>query len=172
MNNFFSRFFDGECFQEELLCLIGLEGDTTGRTLCNALTEKLTEHGVELSKCIAITTDGAPAMVGRDQRLVARLKQKQPLLLGFHCIIHQSVLCGKLSAEFQALMTKMINFLKAKSALRHRRLRSHPRRFRHRRGKSRRCSIQLILAHIQRRWRGRVGRTARRRLFLFDFRFR
>lgn len=88
--------------------LIGLEGDTTGRPLFkafkafNALTEKLTEHGLQLSKCIAITTDGALAMIGRQQGLIARLRQKQPLILGFHCIIHQFGLCEKLSIEFQA----------------------------------------------------------------------
>ena len=105
---------------------MGLEGDTTGATIYRAVTEKLNKLGLSLIKCVSATTDGAPSMTGREQGLVARMKADNSALLAFHCIIHQSVLCGKLSGNFHDLMTncmKMINYLKAKSALRHRRLR-------------------------------------------------
>ncbi|XP_067933086.1 protein FAM200B-like [Watersipora subatra] len=65
-------------------------------------------------------------MVGRDQEHIARLKKDMPSMLAFHCIIHQTVLCGKLNDHFQQLMCKamkMINFLRSQSALRHRNLR-------------------------------------------------
>jgi hypothetical protein len=120
------RFYNGEKFEEELLSLIALDGDTTGLSAYNALISKLDDLGLPLSKCVSITTDGAPSMVGREQGLVARLRKDKPSLLGFHCVIHQSVLCGKLSEELKELMTnmmKLINYLKAKSALRHRKLR-------------------------------------------------
>ena len=111
---------------EELLSLIGLDGDTTGESVYNALVSKLDELGIPLDRCMSVTTDGAPAMVGTHQGLVARLRKDKQSLLAFHCIIHQTVLCGKLNVKFQALMTnsmKMINYLKSKSALRHCKLR-------------------------------------------------
>ena len=120
------RFFNGEQFEEELLSLIELDGDTKGLTVYNLLSRKLDDLGLPFEKCISITSDGAPAMVGHEQGLVARLKKDKGSLLSFHCIIHQSVLRGKLSGDFQQLMVnmmKMINYLKSKSALRHRKLR-------------------------------------------------
>ena len=65
-------------------------------------------------------------MTGKEQGLIGHLKTTHPALLAFHFIIHQTVLCGKLNGDFHLLMTeamKMINYLKCKSALRHRKLR-------------------------------------------------
>ncbi|XP_067932725.1 protein FAM200A-like [Watersipora subatra] len=65
-------------------------------------------------------------MVGRDQGFIARLKKDMPSILTFHCIIHQTALCGKLNNLLQQLMCnamKMINFLKSQSALKHKNLR-------------------------------------------------
>ena len=106
--------------------MIGLDGDTTGESVYNALVSKLDELGIPLDRCMSVTTDGAPAMVGTQQRLVARLRKDKQYLLAFHCIIHQTVLCGKLDVKFQALIInsmKMTNHSKSKSALRHRKLR-------------------------------------------------
>ena len=114
---FFIRFFDGERFVGELLSLIG--------PVFNALVSKLDELGIPLDRCMSVTTDGAPAMVGTQQGFVARVREDKQSLLAFHCIIHQTVLCGKLNVNFQALMInsmKMINHLKSKSALRHSKL--------------------------------------------------
>ena len=87
---------------EELLSLIGLDGDTTGEFVYNALVSKLDELGIHLDRCMSVTTDGAPVMVGTQQGLVARLKDKQSLL-AFHCIIYQTALCGKLDVNFKHL---------------------------------------------------------------------
>jgi hypothetical protein len=68
---------------------------------------------VQISNGITITLSGAPAMVGRQQGLNARLKEKKLLLICCHCVIHQSVQFAKLSDNFQALLTtvtKMINY--------------------------------------------------------------
>lgn len=120
------RFFDGEQMTEELLTLIGLEGDTTGRAIYEALVKRFNEMNIPFQKCISVAIDGAPAMIGKEQGAVTRLKKDIPSILAFHCIIHQTVLCGKLNDRFQDLMSnamKMINFLKSQSALRHRNLR-------------------------------------------------
>ncbi|XP_067947326.1 general transcription factor II-I repeat domain-containing protein 2-like [Watersipora subatra] len=76
---------------------------------------------IPLHKCVSVTTDGAPAVVGRDQGVIARLKA-MPSMLAFYCIIHPTVLCVKLNDHFQQLMCtamKMINFLRSQSVLRH-----------------------------------------------------
>ena len=113
-NIFSTRFFYGVWFVEELLNLIGLDGDTTWESVYNALVSKLDELGIPLDRCMSVTTYGAPAMVGNQQGLVARLRKDKQSLLAFHCIIHQTVLCGKLNGKFQA---PMINHLKSKSTL-------------------------------------------------------
>ncbi|XP_067949657.1 protein FAM200C-like [Watersipora subatra] len=121
----FVRFFDGEEMKEELLSLVGLEGETTGQATYDALVKRLDKMKIPLHKCISVTTDGAPAMVGRDQGLIARLKKDMPSMLAFHCIIHQTVLCRELNDHFQQLMCKamnMINFLTSQPALRRRNL--------------------------------------------------
>jgi hypothetical protein len=120
------RYFNGERFVEELLTLVGIEGDTTGSTIHTVTLEKLREAGLSLTNCVSVTTDGAPAMTGKEKGLLGRLKTSKLKLLAFHCIIHQTVLCGKLNGDFLMLMTdamKMINYLKSKSAFHHRKLR-------------------------------------------------
>ena len=78
-----------------------------------------------MRKLVCISTDGAPAMVGRENGLVAKVKNINPNVIAFHCIIHQTVLCAKLNEAFSALMStmvKLINFLRCKSSLCHRQL--------------------------------------------------
>ncbi|XP_067944948.1 general transcription factor II-I repeat domain-containing protein 2-like [Watersipora subatra] len=121
----FVRNFDDEEMKDELLTLVGLEGETTGQATYDALVKRLDKMKIPLYKCISVIADGAPAMVGRIQGLIARLKKDMPSMLAFHCIIHQTVLCGKLNDHFQQLMCeamKMINFLRSQSTLRHRNL--------------------------------------------------
>ena len=83
----------------------------------------LTKRGIEPKQVVSITTDGAPAMIGREKGAVARLKEDNPELIAYHCIIHQSVLCTSLSdehAEVMNTMMKMIDFLRASSSYQHR----------------------------------------------------
>ncbi|XP_061882828.1 general transcription factor II-I repeat domain-containing protein 2-like isoform X2 [Entelurus aequoreus] len=87
----------------------------------------LNEKGIDLKKVVSIATDGAPAMLGREKGLVPRLREHHPGLICYHCIIHQSVLCASLGEVYSEIMTtmmKLINFLRASSALQHRLLRT------------------------------------------------
>lgn len=86
----------------------------------------LTKRKINLKQVVSVTTDGAPAMVGRGRRAVARMKQDNPDLIAYHCIIHQTVLCAIVSEEFAEVMDtmmKLINFLRASSSHQHRLLR-------------------------------------------------
>ena len=81
-----------------------------------------------LSKVSSILTDGAPSMVGKEKGFVTRFNDIHPHIFRNHCIIHQAVLCCKLSSRDNQIMLRVmkpINFLRSKSSLRHPQLRLH-----------------------------------------------
>ena len=84
--------------REELLTILPLKGQTRGEDIFNAFMGFAREKELPLFKLIAITTDGAPAMVGRANGFIALCKQSEsfPDILNYHCIIHQQALCGKI----------------------------------------------------------------------------
>ncbi|KAM3860305.1 SCAN domain-containing protein 3-like [Diretmus argenteus] len=117
------RYFDGKEFREELLSLIPLEGKTTADIIFTKLEELFTLHSLSYEKINLIVTDGAPAMVGKHRGLVSRLKEIAPQMQGLHCLIHQSVLCARLSGELKGVMDKVIrviNFIRGTSSTQHR----------------------------------------------------
>ncbi|XP_033987943.1 SCAN domain-containing protein 3-like [Trematomus bernacchii] len=117
------RYFDGKEFREELLSLIPLEGHTTGDVIFTKLEELFRLHSLSFERVNLIVTDGAPAMVGKHRGLVSRLKEHAPQMHGLHCLIHQSVLCAKLSGELKEVMDKVmrvINFVRGTSSTQHR----------------------------------------------------
>jgi len=117
------RYFDGKDFKEELLSLIPLEGHTTGEILFSKLEELFRLHSLSFERVNLIVTDGAPAMVGKHRGLVSRLKELAPQMHGLHCLIHQSVLCARLSGELKGVMDKVmqvINFVRGTSSTQHR----------------------------------------------------
>ncbi|XP_047208167.1 solute carrier family 2 member 15a isoform X2 [Girardinichthys multiradiatus] len=122
------RFFniDQKIFCEDLLGVTPLQTSTRGEDIYLTIKKMLTERGMEPKKIVSITTDGAPAMIGREKGAVARLKEANPDLVTYHCIIHQSVLYTSLSDEYAEVMNikmKMIHFLRASSSYQHRMLR-------------------------------------------------
>ncbi|XP_068241112.1 general transcription factor II-I repeat domain-containing protein 2B-like [Palaemon carinicauda] len=73
----------------------------------------LESRNIDVKSIISVTTDGAPAMVGRERGLVARLKEDNPDMISYYCKIHQSVLCASLGYEYGELMEtimKLVNF--------------------------------------------------------------
>ncbi|KAK0152133.1 SCAN domain-containing protein 3 [Merluccius polli] len=113
----FVRYFDGKLFREDLLALIPLEGHTTGDILFTELSKVFEWLSLSFEKY------GAPAMVGRHRGLVSRLKELSPEMHGLHCLIHQSVLCAKLSGELKGVMDRVmriINFVRGTSSTQHR----------------------------------------------------
>ena len=50
------------------------------------------------------------------------MKENNPDLIAYHCLIHQTVLCAALSEDFAEVMNtmmKLINFLRTSSSLQH-----------------------------------------------------
>jgi hypothetical protein len=77
---------------------------------------------IESTLCSGITTDGAPAMVGKSNGVGVMLEQRQKSLnishqlIKIHCIIHQEALCAK-SATMRHVMevaVKAVNFIRAR----------------------------------------------------------
>ena len=123
----FARFFDGHSFVEEFLTLLPLAKQTCGEDVFSALSQFLEAAGLDGTKLVSITTDGAPAMTGKERGLVTRMKAIQPNLVAYHCIIHQSALCAKLCdklAEIMSTLVKLVIFLRCNSSLQHRLFRS------------------------------------------------
>lgn len=76
-----------------------------------------------LHKLSAITTDGAPAMVGKINGFIALCKKDESFsnFMSYHCIIHQEALCGKILPfeHVMKIVTKIINSIRA-APLQHR----------------------------------------------------
>ncbi|KAK6485749.1 general mRNAion factor II-I repeat domain-containing protein 2B-like [Huso huso] len=119
----FVRFYDGEIFKEEFLCLIPLETYSTGEIVFEKLKGFCNQHGLDLQKVNLLVTDRAPSMTGKEKGFASRLTAIHPSLNTLHCIIHQAVLCGKLSGELKKTMDfvmRLVNCIRSTSSLQHR----------------------------------------------------
>ncbi|XP_060846419.1 general transcription factor II-I repeat domain-containing protein 2-like [Rhopalosiphum padi] len=128
----FVRYFDNtsEQFVEEILTILPLLGTTCGEDIYKAVIEYFEKYKLDMKKLISLTTDGAPSMIGNKKSFVQRLINNPKCnnkIISYHCIIHQSVLCCKLNLNLEATMTqviKIVNFIRAKSSLKHRQFKS------------------------------------------------
>ncbi|XP_068242314.1 protein FAM200A-like [Palaemon carinicauda] len=126
---FFVRYYDAgeKKICQDLLGVTDLKGRARGEDIYGSLKSMLESRNIDIKSIISVTTDGAPAMVGRKKGLVARLKEDNSDMISYHCIIHQSVLCASLGDEYGEVMEtimKQVNFLRSTSALQHRLLRT------------------------------------------------
>ena len=124
-----ARYCDTTTVREELCCLQPMPDTTRGEDVARVITRHFEERGVDMRKVFAVTTDGAPSMVGKQKGAVKLIEEKvgHPVMK-FHCIIHQENLCAKMSNtdfnDVMATVAKVINFLVKRSALTHRQFRS------------------------------------------------
>ena len=104
---------------EEFLEIIPMKGTTTGADVLTSLLPCFDRFGLDLSCLSAITTDGAPAMVGSEKGFTTLLK-KHCAALGhtqqikcLHCIVHQEALCAKSASmkEVMGVVVKVVNFI-------------------------------------------------------------
>ena len=113
------RFDMEHTFKEELLALVPLQNTTRGEDIYKALKECLLRNGIDMKKLLSVTTDGAPAMVGRRIGLIGLLMADNdfPGLQAYHCIIHQQALCSKLKDDalqnVMGIVVKIVNFIQA-----------------------------------------------------------
>ena len=114
-------------FCHDLMGVTNLKVRTRGKDIYEALKGMLDSRNIDAKFFISVTTDGAPPMIGRDRGLTAQLKEDNPDMINYHCIIHQSVLCASMEDEFYEVMEtimKIVIFLWSTPALQHRLFRS------------------------------------------------
>lgn len=119
------------CVTEELFRLKSMHGTTTGQEIFEEVYKCVTEMQLPLTKLVALTTDGAPAMCGQKSGLVGRLREKMRdencagELTVYHCIIHQEALCGNALKVEQVMttVTRAVNLIRVKG-LNHRQFQS------------------------------------------------
>lgn len=99
--------------KEELLKILPLKGKTRGEDIFQTFSEFVQQRQLPVSKLVSITTDGAPAMAGRISGFIAvcRRDDRFPEFFGYHCIIHQQALCGKMlnMKEVMDIAFKVVN---------------------------------------------------------------
>ncbi|KAJ4940763.1 hypothetical protein JOQ06_027055 [Pogonophryne albipinna] len=73
---------------------------------------------VSWENCIAICTDGAAAMTGRKSGVIARAKERNPMMIATHFMLHRQALASKsLSPELQSVLStvvSVVNHIKCK----------------------------------------------------------
>src|SRR5258705_6675679 len=87
------------------------------------LSDVMKNLGLRYNLC-GITTDGAPALVGSNNGLIAKMKQDMEIanidsssLITCHCIIHQENLCAKslCLTNVMSVVVTAINFIKGRA---------------------------------------------------------
>lgn len=112
---------------EEFAQLVPMIGTTTGADVLAAVLSWIKDFELNLSRLCGVTTDGAPAMVGKHKGF-ASLLVKHVRDLGhnqdiktLHCIVHQEALCAKSATitEVMSVIVKAVNMVLS-HALNHR----------------------------------------------------
>lgn len=124
-----------ESFQvtEEMLNLISLKGTTTGKDIFHAVENCLCENNLDLEILSGISTDGAPAMIGKEKGAIKLLidkiesnnktsnRSKREDVIIIHCLIHQQNLCAQVLSmdHVMQVVIKTVNYIRS-HALPHR----------------------------------------------------
>lgn len=103
--------------------LLPLDGHTTGEILFEKISSFFEDNDLDMKRVCMLVTDGAPSMAGKFSGLAARWSTVVPQMTVLHCIVHQTVLCAKLSDHLKTTMDNVmaiINFIRSTSSLQHR----------------------------------------------------
>uniref|UniRef100_A0AAQ5Y107 HAT C-terminal dimerisation domain-containing protein n=1 Tax=Amphiprion ocellaris TaxID=80972 RepID=A0AAQ5Y107_AMPOC len=116
---FIRMVFEDFSTKEEFLALLPLKTTTRGVDIYNAVKTYFVKKNIPFEKLVSITTDGAPAMIGRHSGFIAHCKNDPdfPKILNYHCIIHQQAMCSKV-LDFDHIMgpvVRIINSIRAKA---------------------------------------------------------
>jgi heat shock protein HspQ len=82
---------------EELIALISMKGTTKGNDMHKAAKKTLQRFDLSLTNLEGVVTDGAPAMVEKNEWFVALLRKEPELeekdFIHYHSLIYQENLC-------------------------------------------------------------------------------
>ena len=109
--------FSNFTVKEDMLQILLMKGQTRGEDIYKTFRTYAKSINMPLHKLPVITTDGAPAMVGKNKGFITLCKKDESfsIFMSYHCIIHQETLCCKI-LPFERVMkivtkivTKIIN---------------------------------------------------------------
>jgi len=103
---------------QDLLEVCQLESTTQGKDIFLKIKECIEKNSLSWDKLISICTDGAPAMIGKDNGCVALLQNFLGRnLFSYHCIIHQEALYAKAMKldDIMDPVVRCINYIRAKA---------------------------------------------------------
>ena len=112
----YARYISGNAVEEELLFCRPLETTTTADDVLRVVSQFFDQNNLSCEKVVGVCTDGAPAMLGSRSGFITKVKQKNPLIVGTHCVIHREALAAKtLPPAIQNILTaviKVVNYIK------------------------------------------------------------
>ena len=116
----FSRFCKGDEICKEIIVLLTLLERTTKAEICKAAENEFTSRQIGISKVVSVITDDVTSMTAEKAGFVSLFtKEVGHSVIGFHCIIHEEVLCAKTGLkELQKVMqtvTKAVNCISARA---------------------------------------------------------
>lgn len=113
----YARFVSGNNIKEEILFCHPMESCTTAEDIFQDVSNFFQENQLSWDSLVGVCTDGAPAMLGLQSGLVTKVKEKNPSVIGTHCILHREALASRtLPAEVRDVLNlaiKVVNFIKA-----------------------------------------------------------
>jgi len=68
--------------------------DGKGKTIYDSVNQLINDRGLHYKDLIAVSTDGASAMIGHENGFVSHLKKDTPNLITVHCVAHRESLAA------------------------------------------------------------------------------
>lgn len=91
----YCRFVGSGSLQEEILFSKALKTTSKASDIMSAICEFFKDNGLSWERVVGICTDGAPAMLGSRSGFLKLAKEKNPAVIGTHCVIHRQALAAK-----------------------------------------------------------------------------
>ncbi|KAK2716898.1 hypothetical protein QYM36_007143 [Artemia franciscana] len=114
----FVRYQDCSDIRENILFCQNLQSRTTGEELFKVIDKFFAEGGILWDWCLSVCSDGAAALTGKNNGLMAWIRKKNPKVKWLHCIIHRQALPSKrMNAHLHKTLNeavKVINFIEAR----------------------------------------------------------
>lgn len=113
----YARFVSGNSVKEEILFCHPMESCTTAAAIFHEVSNFFQENQLSWDSLVGVCSDGAPAMFRLQSGFITRVKEKNPSVVGTHCILHREALASRtLPAEMKDVLNvaiKVVNFIKA-----------------------------------------------------------
>ncbi|XP_076049459.1 zinc finger BED domain-containing protein 5-like [Oratosquilla oratoria] len=117
----FVRYEGSVDLEVEFLFCSPMGTTTTGTGIFATIDKFQKEEGLSWEDCVSLCTDGAPAMTGVHRGFTALVKQLNPSVGIFHCLLHRENLAAKhLSPDLSSVMQEVVfivNFIKGSAWL-------------------------------------------------------